>query len=152
MAAQIGSVEVGKLADLVLWSPAFFGVKPDLVIKGGSVVMAAMGDPNASIPTPQPVHYRPMFGAYGRALVESSLLFVSGAALDAGIGHALGLTRPLLAVANTRGGISKKSMIHNDATPHIEVDPETYEVRADGELLVCEPAESLPMAQRYFLY
>jgi urease subunit alpha len=152
MAAQIGSVEVGKLADLVLWSPAFFGVKPDLVIKGGSIVMAAMGDPNASIPTPQPVHYRPMFGAYGRALVESSLLFVSGAALDAGIGHALGLTRPLVAVANTRGGISKKSMIHNDATPHIEVDPETYEVRADGELLVCEPAESLPMAQRYFLY
>jgi urease subunit alpha len=152
LAAHIGSVEVGKLADLVLWSPAFFGVKPDLVIKGGSIVMAAMGDPNASIPTPQPVHYRPMFGAYGRALVESSLLFVSGAALEEGIGHALGLTRPLVAVENTRGGISKKSMIHNDATPHIEVNPETYEVRADGELLICEPAESLPMAQRYFLY
>jgi urease subunit alpha len=152
LAAHIGSVEVGKLADLVLWSPAFFGVKPDLVIKGGSIVMAAMGDPNASIPTPQPVHYRPMFGAYGRALVESSLLFVSAAALEDGIGHALGLTRPLVAVADTRGGISKKSMIHNDATPHIEVDPETYEVRADGEHLICEPAESLPMAQRYFLY
>jgi urease subunit alpha len=152
LAAHVGSVEVGKLADLVLWSPAFFGVKPDLVIKGGSIVMAAMGDPNASIPTPQPVHYRPMFGAYGRALVESSLLFVSGAALEEGIGHALGLTRPLVAVENTRGGISKKSMIHNDATPHIEVNPETYEVRADGELLICEPAESLPMAQRYFLY
>jgi urease subunit alpha len=152
MSAHIGSVEVGKLADLVLWSPAFFGVKPDLVIKGGSIVMAAMGDPNASIPTPQPVHYRPMFGAYGRALVESSLLFVSGAALDEGIGHRLGLTRPLVAVSNTRGGIGKKSMIHNDATPVIEVDAETYEVRADGELLICEPAESLPMAQRYFLY
>jgi urease subunit alpha len=152
LAAHVGSVEVGKLADLVLWSPEFFGVKPDLVIKGGTIVMAAMGDPNASIPTPQPVHYRPMFGAYGRALVESSLLFVSGAALEEGIGHALGLTRPLVAVENTRGGISKKSMIHNDATPHIEVNPETYEVRADGELLICEPAESLPMAQRYFLY
>jgi urease subunit alpha len=114
--------------------------------------MAAMGDPNASIPTPQPVHYRPMFGAYGRALVESSLLFVSGAALDEGIGHRLGLTRQLVAVRDTRSGIGKKSMIHNDATPVIEVDPETYEVRADGELLVCEPAEILPMAQRYFLF
>ncbi|MDE8346209.1 MAG: urease subunit alpha, partial [Acidocella sp.] len=132
--------------------PAFLGVKPDLVLKAGSIVMAAMGDPNASIPTPQPVHYRPMFGAYGRALVESSLLFVSGAALDAGIGHQLGLTRQLVAVSNTRGGISKASMIHNDATPVIEVNPETYEVRADGELLVCEPADSLPMAQRYFLF
>jgi urease subunit alpha len=111
-----------------------------------------MGDPNASIPTPQPVHYRPMFGAYGRALVESSLLFVSGAAIEAGLGHALQLTRELVAVSNTRGGISKKSMIHNDATPNIEVNPETYEVRADGELLICEPAETLPMAQRYFLY
>jgi urease subunit alpha len=151
MSAHIGSIEPGKLADLVLWSPAFFGIKPDLVLKSGSIAMAAMGDANASIPTPQPVHYRPMFGAYGRALVESSLLFVSGAALDAGIGHALHLTRPLAAVSNTRG-ISKKSMIHNDATPNIEVNPETYEVRADGELLICEPAEILPMAQRYFLF
>src|SRR3984885_5663970 len=151
MAMHIGSVEEGKLADLVLWSPAFFGIKPDLVLKSGSIVMAAMGDPNASIPTPQPVHYRPMFGAYGRALVESSLLFVSGAALDADLGKSLNLSRPLVAVSNTRSQISKKSMIHNDATPHIEVDPETYEVRADGELLVCEPAEILPMAQRYFL-
>jgi len=152
MSAQIGSIEPGKLADLVLWSPAFFGIKPDLVLKSGSIVVAAMGDPNASIPTPQPVHFRPMFGAYGRALVESSLLFVSGAAIDNGIGHALGLTRQLVPVTNTRGGISKKSMIHNDATPNIEVDAETYEVRADGELLVCEPAEILPMAQRYFLF
>jgi urease subunit alpha len=152
LSAHVGSIEPGKLADLVLWSPAFFGVKPDMVLKSGSIVMAAMGDPNASIPTPQPVHYRPMFGAYGRALVESSLLFVSGAALDDGIGHRLGLTRPLVAVSNTRGGIGKKSMIHNDATPVIEVDAETYEVRADGELLVCEPAEILPMAQRYFLF
>jgi urease subunit alpha len=152
MSTHIGSIEPGKLADLVLWSPKFFGVKPDMVLKAGSIVMAAMGDPNASIPTPQPVHYRPMFGAYGRALVESSLLFVSAAALDADLGKTLGLTRELVAVSNTRGGISKKSMIHNDATPNIEVDPETYEVRADGELLICEPAETLPMAQRYFLF
>jgi urease subunit alpha len=152
ISAHVGSIEVGKLADLVLWSPAFFGVKPDLVLKSGSIAMALMGDPNASIPTPQPVYYRPMFGSYGRALVESSLLFVSGAALDEGLGHRLGLTRQLVAVANTRGGIGKKSMIHNDATPHIEVDAETYEVRADGQLLVCEPAEILPMAQRYFLF
>jgi urease subunit alpha len=152
MAQEIGSIEPGKLADLVLWNPAFFGVKPDLVLKAGSIVMAAMGDPNASIPTPQPVHYRPMFGAYGRALVESSLLFVSGAALDADLGRTLGLTRKLAAVSNTRGGIDKTSMIHNGATPVIEVNPETYEVRADGELLICEPAEILPMAQRYFLF
>ena len=152
MAQEIGSIEPGKLADLVLWSPAFFGVKPDLVLKSGSIVMAAMGDPNASIPTPQPVHYRPMFGAYGRALVESSLLFISGAALDADIGRSLGLTRKLVAVRDTRGGIGKRSMIHNDATPDIEVDAETYEVRADGQLLICEPAEVLPMAQRYFLF
>lgn len=152
MNREIGSIEVGKLADLVVWSPAFFGVKPDLVLKAGSIVMAAMGDPNASIPTPQPVHYRPMFGAYGRALIESSLLFVSGAAMDADLGRALGLTRRLVPVCNTRGGISKKSMIHNAATPFIEVDPETYEVRADGELLICEPAQTLPMAQRYFLF
>ena len=152
MAEHIGSIEPGKLADLVLWSPAYFGVKPDLVLKSGSIVMAAMGDPNASIPTPQPVHYRPMFGAYGRALVASSLLFVSGVALDADLGKTLGLTRPLVAVTNTRGGIGKKSMIHNDATPNIEVDPETYEVRADGDLLICDAAEILPMAQRYFLF
>ena len=152
LSAHVGSIEAGKLADLILWSPAFFGIKPDMVMKGGSIAMAVMGDPNASIPTPQPVHYRPMFGAYGQALVESSILFVSGAALEDGIAHRLGLTRPLAAVENTRGGIGKKSMIHNSATPHIEVNPETYEVRADGQLLVCEPAETLPMAQRYFLF
>jgi urease subunit alpha len=152
MVDEIGSIESGKLADLVLWSPAFFGVKPDLVIKGGSIVWAPMGDPNASIPTPQPVHYRPMFGAFGRAMTESCITFVSAAALDAGIGTALGLQRRVLPVKNVRGGISKKSMIHNHATPHIEVDPETYEVRADGVLLNCEPASMLPMAQRYFLF
>ncbi len=151
-AAEVGSVEAGKLADLVLWSPAFFGVKPDLVIKGGSIVCAPMGDPNASIPTPQPVHYRPMFGAVGRAMAASCITFVSGAAIEAGIGKALGLERGLVAVSNTRGGIGKKAMIHNDATPDIEVDPETYEVRADGVLLTCEPATILPMAQRYFLF
>jgi urease subunit alpha len=150
--AHIGSVEVGKLADLVLWSPAFFGVKPDLVLKLGTIAAAAMGDPNASIPTPQPQHYRPMFGAYGRALTRSAVTFVSQAALVAGIAERYGLDKTLLAVKNTRGGISKSSMIHNGATPHIEVDPETYEVRADGELLTCRPAESLPMAQRYFLF
>jgi len=152
IAAHVGSVEVGKLADLVLWSPAFFGVKPDLVLKSGSIAAAPMGDPNASIPTPQPVHYRPMFAAFGRNRVESSVLFVSQAALAADIGRAYGLSRPLIAVKNTRGGISKKSMVLNDATPKIEVDPETYEVRADGELLTCEPAKVLPMAQRYFLF
>ena len=151
-ANEIGSVAVGKLADLVLWTPAFFGVKPDLVIKGGSIACAPMGDPNASIPTPQPVHYRPMFGAFGRAMAASCVTFVSAAALDAGIGKTLGLERRLAAVSNTRGGIGKKAMIHNDATPVIEVDPETYEVRADGVLLTCEPATILPMAQRYFLF
>ncbi len=151
-ANEIGSVAVGKLADLVLWSPAFFGVKPDLVIKGGSIACAPMGDPNASIPTPQPVHYRPMFGAFGRAMAASCVTFVSGAALEAGIGKTLGLERRLAAVSNTRGGIGKKAMIHNDATPVLEVDPETYEVRADGVLLTCEPATILPMAQRYFLF
>jgi urease subunit alpha len=145
-------VETGKLADLVLWSPAFFGVKPDLVIKGGSISMALMGDPNASIPTPQPVHYRLMFGTCGTALPESCITFVSRAALDDGIAHALELSRRLVGVANTRGGIGKRSMIHNNATPVIDVDPETYEVRADGELLTCEPAIVLPMAQRYFLF
>jgi urease subunit alpha len=152
MAREIGSIEPGKLADLVLWSPAFFGVKPDLVIKGGSIACAPMGDPNASIPTPQPVHYRPMFGVFGRALAEHCLTFVSGAALDAGIGETLKLQRRLVPIANTRAGIGKKSMIHNDATPVIEVDAETYEVRADGVLLTCEPATVLPMAQRYFLF
>jgi urease subunit alpha len=149
---EVGSVEAGKLADLVLWSPAFFGVKPDLVIKGGAIMMAPMGDPNASIPTPQPVHYRPMFGAFGNALAATCVTFVSGAALEARVGTMLGLRRRLVAVANSRGGIGKKSMIHNDATPVIEVDPETYEVRADGELLTCEPALVLPLAQRYFLF
>ena len=148
---HVGSVEVGKLADLVLWAPAFFGVKPDLVIKGGMIAAAPMGDPNASIPTPQPVHYRPMFGAYGRANIETSLLFVSQAALEADIGGPLGLTRPLAAVKNTRA-ISKRDMKLNDALPRIDVDSETYEVRADGELLTCAPAEVLPMAQRYFLF
>jgi urease subunit alpha len=149
---EIGSIEAGKLADLVLWSPAFFGVKPDLVIKGGSIELAPMGDPNASIPTPQPVHYRPMFATFGRALAASCITFVSAAALEADIGTRLGLTRPLSAVRNTRGGIGKKDMIHNNATPVIDVDPETYEVRADGVLLTCEPAVVLPLAQRYFLF
>ena len=152
IAGIVGSVETGKLADLVLWSPAFFGVKPDLVLKGGSIAAAPMGDPNASIPTPQPVHYRPMFAAFGKSLVQSSLTFVSQAGLDAGIAAKFGLERPLYAVRNTRGGISKKSMVLNDATPKIEVDAETYEVRADGELLTCPPADVLPMAQRYFLF
>jgi urease subunit alpha len=148
----IGSLQKGKLADLVLWSPAFFGVKPDCVIKGGSIVAAIMGDPNASIPTPQPVHYRPMFGAFGRARTASSVVFTSAAAVDAGLGKKLGIQKSLVAVRNTRDKLSKRNMIHNDATPHIEVDPETYEVRADGELLTCAPAEVLPMAQRYFLF
>src|SRR2546426_255493 len=141
---HIGSVEIGKLADLVLWSPAFFGVKPDLVIKGGSIAAAPMGDPNASIPTPQPVHYRPMFGAYGKALTASSLVFVSQAALDRNIGEKLGVEKQLVAVENTRS-IAKKDLVHNSATPAITVDPETYEVTADGELLTCAPADVLPM-------
>jgi urease subunit alpha len=149
---HIGSVEPGKLADLVLWTPAFFGVKPDLVLKGGSIAAAPMGDPNASIPTPQPVHYRPMFGAYGRTPFATAVTFVSKAALEDGLRNRLGVRKELVAVENVRGGISKKSMVLNDATPVIEVDPETYDVRADGELLVCEPAEVLPMAQRYFLF
>jgi urease subunit alpha len=149
---HIGSVEKGKLADLVLWSPAFFGVKPDMIIKGGSIVAALMGDPNASIPTPQPVHYRPMFGAFGRALTASSVVFTSNAAVKARLAQKVGIQKQLVAVENTRDGISKKSMIHNNATPEMEVDPETYEVRADGELLTCAPAEVLPMAQRYFLF
>jgi urease subunit alpha len=152
MAHEIGSVEVGKRADLVLWSPAFFGVKPDLVLLGGSIAAAPMGDPNASIPTPQPVHYRPMFAAYGRAVARSSVIFTSKLALERSLPAKLGLHKEMLAVANVRGGIGKAAMIHNAATPVIEVDPETYEVRADGELLTCEPAEVLPMAQRYFLF
>ena len=152
MSAHIGSIEVGKLADLVVWSPAFFGVKPDLILKSGTIVAAQMGDPNASIPTPQPVHYRPMFGAYGRSLTESSVTFVSKAALDAGIGESLGLAKTVLAVENVRGGIGKESMVLNDMTLEIDVHPETYEVRANGELLTCEPAAELAMAQRYFLF
>ena len=152
LAHEVGSVEVGKLADLVVWSPMFFGVKPDLVLKGGAIAWAMMGDPNASIPTPQPVHGRPMFGTLGGALAATCITFVSQASLDDGIGQSLGLCRHLSAVRNTRGGIGKASMIHNDAMPVIEVDPETYEVRADGVLLTCEPAEVLPMAQRYFLF
>ena len=151
LSEHVGSVEVGKLADLVLWSPAFFGVKPELVIKGGSIAVAQMGDPNASIATPQPVHQQPMFGAHGRANTLSALHFVSAAAVADGIGEQLGLSRPLAAVTNTRS-IGKKDMRLNDAMPDIAVDPETYEVRADGELLICEPADVLPMAQRYFLF
>lgn len=149
---HIGSIEVGKRADLVLWDPAFFAVKPDLVMLGGSIVAAPMGDPNASIPTPQPVHYRPMFGALGKALTRSSVVFTSQAALDGGLRARIGTDKQMLAVENVRSGISKADMIHNDALPHIEVDPETYEVRADGMLLTCEPATVLPMAQRYFLF
>ena len=149
---EIGSVEVGKRADLVLWNPAFFGVKPDMVLLGGSIAAALMGDPTASIPTPQPVHYRPMFASYGKSLTNSSVTFVSQASLDAGLKGRLGVAKELVAVRNTRGGISKASMIHNDLTPDIHVDPETYEVRANGELLTCEPATVLPMAQRYFLF
>jgi urease subunit alpha len=149
---HVGSIEVGKIADLVMWTPAFFGVKPDMVLKGGTIAMALMGDPNASIPTPQPVHYRPMFGSYGRSRLVSAVTFVSGAALQADIAGRFGLSRELLAVRNCRGGISKRSMVHNGTLPKIEVDPETYEVRADGVLLVCEPAKVLPMAQRYFMF
>ena len=148
---EIGSIEVGKRADLVLWNPAFFGVKPDMVLLGGVIAMAPMGDPNASIPTPQPVHYRPMFGAFGKMRTNSSVTFVSQAAIDLGLRERLGVAKQLLPVRNTRA-ISKASMVLNDLTPHIEVDPETYEVRADGELLTCEPATVLPMAQRYFLF
>src|SRR5665213_1824274 len=148
---HIGSVEKGKLADLVLWSPAFFGVKPEIVIKGGSIAAAQMGDPNASIPTPQPVHYRPMFGAFGKSLTAGSVVFVSKAAAKSGLRKQLGVEKQFVGVDNTRK-INKKSMILNDATPNIEVDSETYEVRADGELLTCAPAETLPMAQRYFLF
>ncbi|MEG3661717.1 urease subunit alpha [Celeribacter halophilus] len=151
MSTQIGSIEVGKRADLVMWSPAFFGVKPEMVLLGGSIAVAQMGDPNASIPTPQPVYTRPMFGSMGRAVEQSAVLFVSQAAQADGIGKSLGLAKQTVAVENTRN-IGKSSMVMNDATPDIEVNPETYEVRANGELLTCEPAKELPMAQRYFLF
>jgi urease subunit alpha len=150
-AHEVGSVEAGKLADLVVWKPAFFGVKPELVLKGGLIVTAAMGDPNASIPTPQPVRYRPMFAAFGGALFSTSMTFLSRAALEDGVAARLGLRKMTSAVGRCRG-IRKASMIHNDYCPRIEVDAETYEVRADGQLLTCEPARVLPMAQRYFLF
>lgn len=149
---HIGSVEAGKLADLVLWTPAFFGVKPDLIIKGGMIAAAPMGDPNASIPTPQPVHYRPMFGSYGAAVSRTSMTFVSQMSLDKGIATNLRVSKQMVAVQGTRKQISKKSMIHNGATPKLRIDPETYAVTADGVLLTCEPASVLPMAQRYFMF
>lgn len=148
---EVGSVEVGKLADLVIWRPAFFGVKPSLILKGGVIAMSLMGDANASIPTPQPVHYRPMFGSYGRSLERSSVTFVSQAAIQSNIRDSLGLKKDLIAVSNTRK-ISKADMVLNDYQPTIEVDPQNYQVFADGTLLTCEPASSLPMAQRYFLF
>ncbi len=151
IAGEIGSVAEGKRADLVLWSPAFFGVKPDMVLLGGTIAMAQMGDPNASIPTPQPVYSRPMFGAFGRSVEQSAVTFVSAAAQADGIGDRLGLAKHVVAVRNTRG-IGKRDMVLNNTTPVMEVNPETYEVRADGELLTCEPADVLPMAQRYFMY
>ncbi len=151
IAHEVGSVQPGKLADLVLWRPAFFGAKPSMIIKGGMIVAAPMGDANASIPTPQPVHFRPMFGSHGRALQATSLAFVSRAALEDGIGERLGLGKTLSAVHGTRT-VRKRDLIHNDYQPHIEVDPQTYEVRADGQLLTCEPATVLPLAQRYFLF
>jgi urease subunit alpha len=149
IANEVGSLEVGKLADLVLWKPAFFGVKPSLIIKGGFIVAAAMGDPNASIPTPQPVHYRPMFGAYGGARRDTSVTFVSQAALAAGVEELI--EKRAVAVSGTRT-VRKGDLVHNSHQPRMEVDPQTYEVRADGELLTCEPLEILPMAQRYFLF
>ncbi|MEL6747836.1 MAG: urease subunit alpha, partial [Pseudomonadota bacterium] len=152
MSDHIGSVAPGQLADLCVWSPAFFGVKPDMVIKGGAIAAAAMGDPNASIPTPQPVHYRPMFGAFGRAIEATSVTFVSTACQRAYSDEDWEPRKELVPIRNVRGGISKKSMVLNDATPEISVHPETYEVRADGELLTCDPATELPMAQRYFLF
>jgi urease subunit alpha len=148
---EVGSIEPGKLADLVLWKPAFFAVKPSMIIKGGMIASAPMGDPNASIPTPQPVHYRPMFGSFGKAPAATSVTFVSEAALNNGIKESLGLDRTLVACKNTRN-IRKTDMIHNAWMPTITVDPQTYEVRADGELLTCEPAESLPLAQLYNLF
>jgi urease subunit alpha len=148
---EVGSVEVGKWADLVLWKPAFFGVKPSLILKGGFIAAAAMGDPNASIPTPQPVHYRPMFGSFGGAMTATSLTFVSGAALRGDIGDELRLKKRLSAVQHCRS-VKKQDMVHNAYLPKMEIDPQTYTVRADGQLLTCEPAKVLPMAQRYFLF
>ena len=152
IAHEVGSIEIGKRADIVIWNPAFFGVKPEIVLLGGSIAAAPMGDPNASIPTPQPVHYRPMFASFGKLRTNSSVTFVSQAALSFGLQNQLGTAKKMIAVKNTRGDIGKKDMIHNDTILNIEVDPETYEVRGDGELLICEPATSLPMAQRYFLF
>jgi urease subunit alpha len=151
IAHEVGSIEPGKWADLVVWKPAFFGVKPSLVVKGGFIAAAAMGDPNASIPTPQPVHYRPMFGAYGGALAATSLTFVSQAALADGVAHTYGLRKPLAAVKGCRT-VKKAHMVHNHYTPRMEIDAQTYQVRADGQLLTCEPAKVLPMAQKYFLF
>jgi urease subunit alpha len=151
IAHEVGSIEVGKWADLVIWKPAFFGVKPALILKGGFIAMAAMGDPNASIPTPQPVHYRPMFGAYGGAMAKTSLTFVSQAGMQAGVGERFGLHKTLSAVKGIRG-LGKRHMLHNDYLPKMEVNAQTYQVRADGQLLTCEPASSLPMTQRYFLF
>jgi urease subunit alpha len=148
---EVGSIESGKWADLVVWKPAFFGVKPALIIKGGFIAMAAMGDPNASIPTPQPVHYRPMFGSFGGAIARGSLTFVSQAGLAAGVKEAFGLAKNLSAVKNIRD-VRKGDLIHNGYLPKMEIDPQTYAVRADGQLLTCEAATVLPMAQRYFLF
>jgi len=148
---EVGSLEVGKLADIVLWKPAFFGAKPALIIKGGMISAAAMGDPNASIPTPQPVHFRPMFGALGKARNATSMTFMSQLAIENDIANQLGLRNLVSAVRNTRN-IGKKDLIHNSYQPDIEVDAQTYQVRADGELLTCEPAQVLPLAQRYFLF
>jgi urease subunit alpha len=148
---EVGSIEVGKWADLVVWKPAFFGVKPSLVLKGGFIALAAMGDPNASIPTPQPVHYRPMFGAFGGALARGSITFVSRAGLNADVQQRYGLAKTVSAVRNIRG-VRKQHMVHNSYLPTMEIDAQTYSVRADGQLLTCEPAVSLPMAQRYFLF
>ncbi len=151
IAHEVGSVEVGKLADLVLWNPAFFGIKPAMIVKGGFIAAAPMGDPNASIPTPQPVHYRTMFAGFGQAAAAVSVSFVSKAALGNDIGTTLGLKRRLSACTNVRD-VRKSDMVHNSATPNVDVDPQTYEVRADGELLTCEPAAVLPLAQRYMLF
>ncbi|MGB1220797.1 MAG: urease subunit alpha, partial [Alcanivoracaceae bacterium] len=151
IAHEVGSVEVGKLADLVLWKPAFFGVKPAMIVKGGMIAMAPMGDPNASIPTPQPVHYRPMFGSFGAARNATTMTFMAGCAIDAGVPDALGLKNLIGQVRGCRS-VKKTDMLLNDYMPHMEVDPQTYEVRADGELLTCEPADVLPLAQRYFLF
>jgi urease subunit alpha len=151
IAQEVGSIEVGKRADLVLWRPAFFGVKPSLVLMGGMIVAAPMGDPNASIPTPQPVHYRPMFGALSSAVGSSGLLFVSQVAADSSVGRKLGIQKRVVPVRGTRT-LQKRDLIHNDYQPKIEVDSQTYQVRADGQLLECEPAKVLPLAQRYFLF